>query len=151
MTVLLPFLDIVFGTIGVFVVVFALQYARETDRGAPPGIDCVVLCLKGDRLTTHWPDGEIGPTAAPGRGTELLQALAATGRPFRSVVFAVGPGCVEARTRFMAAFEEYLDISAGSQTADDADRMAPMLELYPLGSGAAGAALLKEWRGETTP
>ncbi len=143
---LLPFLDIIFGTIGIFIVTFALQNIAEVEDGIPPGIDSIVTCVGGDRLTAHWPDGSTGPAVSPERSIELLQALAGDGRPFRSLVLALGGNCHEARMAFLDGFQRYLDISARSVTADDKPPTGLMLELYPLGDGGDAAALLEEWR-----
>ena len=143
----LPFLDIVFGTIGIFVVTFALQNIVEVKEGSPPGIDSIVTCVEGDRLTAHWPDGSTGPTAAPERSLDLLQALAGDGRPFRTLLLALGSNCHKGRTAFLDGFERYLDISTRAVASEGRTPGAPMLELYPLGDGADAAALLNEWRG----
>ena len=141
---LLPFLDIIFGTIGIFIVTFALQNIVEVEDGIPPGIDSIVTCVEGDRLTAHWPDGSGGPVVAPERSLELLQALAGDGRPFRSLLLALGGDCHAARKAFLDGFERYLDLSTGSAAADDRAPGGLMLELYPLGDEAD--ALLKQWR-----
>lgn len=143
----LPFLDIVFGTIGIFVVTFALQNIVEVKEGFPPGIDSIVTCVEGERLTAHWPDGSTGPTAAPERSLDLLQALAGDGRPFRTLILALGGDCHEVRTAFLDGFQRYLDLSTRAVASGAAAPGAPMLELYPLGDGADAAALLEEWRG----
>lgn len=143
---LLPFLDIIFGTIGIFVVTFALQNIVEVEDGIPPGIDSIVTCVDGDRLTAHWPDGGAGPVAAPERSLELLQALARDGRPFRNLVLALGGNCLEARLAFLKGFERYLDVSTRAAAADGRAPTGLMLELYPLGDEADAAALLDEWR-----
>lgn len=147
---LLPFLDIIFGTIGIFVVTFALQHVVEVKDGIPPGIDSIVTCIEGDRLTAHWPDGSAAPAAAPARSFDLLQTLAADGRPFRSLLLALGGDCFKARLAFLDGFERYLDVSA----AGAADGRAPtglMIELYPIGDAADAEALLAEWRGGGRP
>ena len=144
---LLPFLDIIFGTIGIFVVTFALQNLVEVKDGIPPGVDAIVTCIDGDRLAAHWPDGSSGAVAAPERTLHLLQALAADGRPFRSVILALSGHCIKARSAFLTGFERYLNVS--TRSAEGAGR-APtglMLELYPIGDAADAEALLDEWRG----
>ena len=143
---LLPFLDIIFGTIGVFVVTFAFQSIVEAQEGIPPTIDSVVTCAGDGLLTAHWPDGSTGPAAPPERSLDLLQALASDGRPFRSMLLALGGNCLEARMAFLDSFQRYVDISAQSVMADDTPAAGLMLELYPLGDEVDAAALLEEWR-----
>ena len=145
---LLPFLDIVFGTIGIFVVTFALQNIVEVKEGIPPGIDSIVTCVEGDRLTAHWPDGSTGPMVSPERSLDLLQALAGDGRPFRTLLLALGGNCHKVRTAFLDGFERYLEMTTRTVAAQGRSPGALMLELYPLGDGADAAALLKEWRGD---
>ena len=144
---LLPFLDIIFGTIGIFVVAFALQNIVAVKDGIPPGVDSIVTCIEGDRLTAHWPDGSTGPVAVPERTLDLLQTLADDGRPFRSMILALGGDCYRARLAFLDGFERYLETSAALPAKDKA-RAGLMLELYPLGDAADAAALLAAWRGD---
>ena len=143
---LLPFLDIIFGTIGIFIVTFALQNLVDVEEGIPPGIDSIVTCVEGDRLTAHWPDGSTEPAVSPERSLELVQALIGDGRPFRSLVLALSGNCHGARMAFLEGFQRYLDISEQSVTVDDMPPTGLLLELYPLGDEADAAALLKEWR-----
>ena len=143
---LLPFLDIIFGTIGIFIVTFALQNIVDVEDGIPPGIDSIVTCVGGDRLTAHWPDGSTGPAVSPERSLDLLQTLASDERPFRSLILALGGNCHQARMAFLNGFQRYLDISARSITADGKPPTGLMLELYPLGDAADATALLGEWR-----
>ena len=150
-TGLLPFLDIVFGTIGVFVVVFALQHVIGNNEGAPAGVDAIVVCVDGDRLAAHWPDRESGPVEPPRRSLDLLRAMAASERPFRSLILAIGPGCFEARGTFMKGYERFLDASANPAFPGDRPRADLMLELYPVGGAAGAAALLERWRGDREP
>ena len=145
---LLPFLDIIFGTIGIFVVAFALQNIVAVKDGIPPGVDSIVTCIEGDRLTAHWPDGSTGPVAAPERTLDLLQTLADDGRPFRSMILALGGDCYRARLAFLDGFERYLEASATAVPAKDEAPAGLMLELYPLGDAADAAALLATWRGD---
>lgn len=137
---LLPFLDIVFGMIGVFIVVFALQNIVED--GAPPSVDSIVTCVEEGRLTAYWPGGEIAGVSTSDRSFELLRSLAEDGRPFRSLILAVGPEC--ARQAFMEGFERYLQAAV----RDERRPVGLLLELYPVGGAAGAAALLEEWRGE---
>lgn len=105
---LLPFVDIVFGTIGIFTVVFAVQNVLEAKEGIQPGVDIIVTCIEGDRLSAHWPDGSVSPAEPPYRSLELLGALGDTERPFRSMILALSGECEKARRQFLEAFERYL-------------------------------------------
>lgn len=149
---LLPFLDIIFGTIGIFVVTFALQNIVELKDGVPPGVDSIVTCVEGDLLTAYWPDGSIGASVEPERSLDLLQTLANDGRPFRSLILALGGDCSQARLEFLDGFERYIERSAKSDAADSRVVTADlMIELYPIGDSADAAALLAEWRGSDKP
>lgn len=144
---LLPFLDIIFGTIGIFVVVFAIQNVVEVKEGVPPGVDSIVTCLQGGDLTAHWPDGSTGPVAVPERSFELLQRLADQGRPFRSLILALSGNCYKARLSFLDGFERYLEASAKTFAVEGRSPAGLMLELYPIGDEADAVALVEEWRG----
>ncbi len=148
---LLPFLDIVFGIIGIFIVVFALQSIVDVNDGVQPSVDCIVTCLDGERLTAHWPDGAQGPVAVPEGSLELLQALGGDGRPFRSMVLAIGGDCVDAREAFMKGFEKYIKNLRNTGAASGPQNVDVMLELYPLGGEVHAASLLEEWRTGRNP
>lgn len=146
---LLPFVDIVFGTIGIFTVVFAVQNVLEAKEGIEPGVDSIVTCTDGKRLTAHWPDGAAAPAAPPEESLELLTALGDSERPFRSLILALGGECAKVRSVFIRAFERYRDVTRHASIA--AGRDAPpyvLLELYPIGDESDATALLARWRSE---
>ena len=143
---MLPFLDIVFGTIGIFIVVFALQNVVERGGIVQPSVDSIVICLDGGRLTAHWPDGKDGPAAAPERSLDLLRALGEDGRPFRSMILAISADCFGARQAFMEGFERYLEVSRSAVASDGRTAVDLMLELYPISGSTDAVALLEGWR-----
>ena len=145
---LLPFVDIVFGTIGVFTVVFAVQNVLEAKEGIQPGIDSIVTCVGGDRLTAHWPDGTDAPAVRPDRGLELLEELGSAERPLRSMILALSGECKDARRQFLKAFEQYVDVTRKSMASDRGTPPYVMLELYPIGDAADAQALLDRWRSD---
>ncbi|MDE0206075.1 MAG: hypothetical protein OXP66_08605 [Candidatus Tectomicrobia bacterium] len=145
---LLPFLDIIFGTIGIFVVVFAFQSLVEVKEGIPPGVDSIVTCVDGENLTGYWPDGSTGVVARPERSFDMLQALAEDGRHFRSMILALSGDCYKARLDFLAGFGRYLEASAMTTTSEGRQPAGLMLELYPIGDEADAKALLNDWRGD---
>lgn len=146
---LLPFVDIVFGTIGIFAVVFAVQNVLETREGSQPGVDTVVTCIEGDRLTAHWPDGATAPSVRPDRSLELLEALGKADRPLRSIILALGGECEDARRQFLKAFEQYMDVIRRPEASESGTPPYVMLELYPIADAAAERALLERWRSDT--
>ena len=145
---LLPFVDIVFGTIGVFTVVFAVQNVLEAKEGIQPGIDSIVTCVEGDRLTAHWPDGTDAPAVRTDRSLELLEEMGNAGRPLRSMILALSGECEDARRRFLKAFEQYLDVTRKPVATDRGAPPYVMLELYPIGDAADAQALLQRWRSD---
>ena len=144
---LLPFVDIVFGTIGVFTVVFAVQNVLEAKDGIQPGVDNIVTCVEGDRLTAHWPDGAAATAVRPARSLDLLEALGNAEKPLRSMILALGGECEDARRQFLKAFEKYTDVTRHSAPNSGAPPYV-MLELYPLGDAADEQALLERWRSD---
>lgn len=145
---LLPFVDIVFGTIGVFTVVFAVQNVLEAKEGIQPGIDSIVTCVEGDRLTAHWPDGTAAPADRPDRSLELLEELGNAERPLRSMILALSGECEDARRQFLKAFEQFLDVSGKSMASDRGAPPYVMLELYPVGDAADAQTLVERWRSD---
>ena len=144
---LLPFLDIIFGTIGIFVVVFAFQNFVEVKEGIPPSVDSIVTCVEGENLTAHWPDGSTGVVAAPERSFDMLQTLAEDDRPFRSLILALSGNCYKARLDFLEGFGRYLEASARNITTEGRQPASLMLELYPIGDESDAKALLSVWLG----
>ena len=144
---LLPFLDIIFGTIGIFVVVFAVQNFVEVKEGIPPGVDSIVTCVEGENLTAHWPDGSTGVVAVSERSFDMLQTLAEDGRPFRTMILALSGNCYRARLDFLKGLGRYLEASAGTMTSGGRQPAGLMLELYPIGDESDAKSLLNVWRG----
>ena len=146
--VLLPFVDIVFGTIGVFAVVFAVQNVLEAREGIQPGVDSIITCAEGDRLTAHWPDGSVVPPVRPDRSLDLLRGLGDGEKPPRSIILALSGECEQARRQFVDAFERYLDVTESPVGSSSGAPPYVMLELYPIGDAADAQALLQRWRSD---
>lgn len=144
---LLPFLDIVFSAIGIFVVVFALQNIVEARDGTPARIDSIISCIDGKRLTAHWPNGTPGPTSGSAESFELLRELAESERPFRSLMFAMTAACLDARRNFLKGFDRFTEFSEVGDPTAESGPMTVLLEFYPLGDAEDEQRLLEEWRG----
>ena len=145
----LPFLDLIFGAIGVFVVTFALQATLTADGGRPPSADAVIVC-SGTTLTV-WQTNAAEPRTANLRASaELLAGLAAdlagSGRTLQALVVAVAPDCRELRARFIdRGFDAFVASRRGAAAG-----AAPRLELWPVADAAAGAVLAKQLLAEAS-
>lgn len=97
---LLPFLDIIFATIGVFIVVFALQEVAANASGRQLTVDYLVICTDG-RTVAFYSE----PAGQPANFTErqfpaLLDTLAKPAGGIRNLVFAFTAACFETRRKF---------------------------------------------------
>lgn len=86
--------DILLSTIGVFVIVFALQEISEPTARVPAAFDGAILCDADGRYTAFDLNG--GSAALPEASmAAALRAFAAEGGRF---LIAITPGCAEAKT-----------------------------------------------------
>ena len=139
---LLPFLDIVFAMVGIFLVVFVLQSLYEEPRAGLAGVDELIVCEGGRALRLYSaPDAD--PVEIPAaRVREIFQYLPERQR-VSNLSFALGADCFAARRGFERAFEEF---SGRLQREGAATRR---LNFRPLGSHPdAVTALLARWRRE---
>ena len=81
---LMPFLDILFATIGVFVVVFALQSKIESEAARKDSADMMIICTDPtDLMLYRAPDADPQSFRQPAKQLEALAAMALIriGRP----------------------------------------------------------------------
>ncbi len=141
---LLPFLDLICSTIGIFIVVFALQEVTASASGRQLAIDYLVVCSTDQEVTFH-----SAPTAEPTRFTQrqfpaLFAQLAQRQDGIRNLVFAFTSACFDTRRAFEEGFAEFTAL-----LHDRRDRQAVFrLAFRPL-STQTGAVeqLLAAWRG----
>ena len=132
----LPFLDLVFGAIGVFVILFALQALQAPAAGPAAGVDVVVTCNGDDLVARRAPAGP-GLAGRLSASLDLLEELADDGGPLRSIVLAVTPDCTGVRQAFIArGFDPFVAGRSGAAAG-----AAPQLELWPVADGAAAERL----------
>jgi hypothetical protein len=141
--------DILFATIGVFVIVFALQDMDPPVQLQPAPYAHLVICHDGERLGYVGPDDDIEialDRTAISDGS-LAERLQTGGR----VLVALGPECVGATDRrplaeSLRTLEETLGNRIGTTIAP-----LVLFEFAPLGTGQNGAeALVRSFRQELT-
>jgi len=144
---LLPFLDIIFATIGIFIVVFALQEITTNASGQQLAVDDLVICTDG-RSVTFYP----GPAGEPMNFTErqfpaLFHRLTERAGGVRNLVFAFTGACFDIRRTFAEQFAKMTALFHERQTVKTVFR----LTFQPL-SEQPGAVeqLLAAWRGGST-
>ena len=146
---MLPFLDIVFATIGIFVMVFALQEIVEQTAKRQLAVDHLVTCTDGDELHLR-----LAPDADPlrfdrRRLAEMLDLLGREHEGIRNVTFAFGAACFELRRLFVAELGRFL--SALPRDRDAGGRAAFRVSYRPLGAAPdAEAMLVARWQREVT-
>ena len=139
---LLPFLDLVFALMGIFLVVFVLQSVYEEPRAGLAGVDELIVCEDGQRLALYT-DPQSAPLAIPApQLREIFQHLPG-GESVRNLSFAFSADCFATKRGFQRAFGEF------SQQPGRAGRATRRLNFRPLGSEAGAAqGLLARWRRE---
>lgn len=141
---LLPFLDLICSTIGIFIVVFALQEVAANSSGRQLNTDYLVICTAEHAVTFY-----AGPTTEPVNFTEwqfpdLFTALSKQGGGVRNLAFAFTSACFNTRRTFEEKFAEFTALLHDRRDNKAVFRLA----FRPL-SVQTGAAeqLLAAWRG----
>ncbi|WP_089718568.1 hypothetical protein [Candidatus Entotheonella palauensis] len=104
---LLPFLDIIFATIGIFIIVFAFQEIVEHQQGKLPPVDHFVFCTSDEAVQVF-----MSPTASPQGFSrrdirDFFQMLEAASGGVRNIVFAFDANCFNLQLRFVQQFDRY--------------------------------------------
>jgi len=150
-----PFLDLVFASIGVFLLIFSLQTLLP-DRPLPrPPVARAVLCTDNQSLRFY-----AAPTADPitysAYDLDTVFAVVTDPGPTNDVargggtgpmLIAVGPGCAALASRVRRAYRAFLDRSPGGAAPETPRPRAPRLAFWPLSADAsAETAFLELWR-----
>lgn len=139
--------DILFATIGVFVIVFALQDPVPPQDLQPAPYDHLLLCEDSGAVTHHLAESEEVTTLSMDdlRGSARLDVLAAGGR----ILVALAPACLgrhddKSVAETLLALEETL-----SERAAGAAGALTLFEFAPMDDGDNNAAeILRRFRGE---
>lgn len=139
---LLPFLDVVFATIGIFLLIFAIQVLARVPEIRHPAPAAIVVCADANRLV-YFASPDTEPTTFERwQASELVALIADQAAGVANVLLAVGGEC-GARRHFEDAFRD-----AAARLADDPDGARPLLRLtqVPLSSAEdAIATLIVRW------
>ena len=143
---LLPFLDIIFSLIGIFIVVFALQQIIESQSARLAAVDTLITCVDG-RSFDFYSDPEAEPVSFERTGLGVLfeQLTAAPG--VKNLVFAFSAACFNERNRFQREFARFSAL-LGQRPGSEAEKSGFRLVYRPLSSAPEAVAdLLGRWRG----
>lgn len=141
---LLPFLDLVFATMGILVVIFALQHSALQASGRQLAIDALILCQREDQATLY-----ADPAAAPAvyrthQFPALLESLSGGDQGVRNLVFALTADCFATRRAFEEAFARSTALPLQERRPG---RALVRLAYRPLSAQPGAAeALLSAWR-----
>lgn len=127
--------DLLLATIGIFVIVFALQELQRPDDLQPAPVDGVILC-QGESLTAF----SRGRAAQPISGAELVQDIARLWPQGGRLWVAMDEACAfdGARADLLASEDGLAEISGAATW---------VLEIAPLAPGAE-ADLLARWEAD---
>ena len=142
---MLPFLDIVFSTIGVFVIVFVLQELVHRDGNRWPTIDRLLVCTSDWELALYpTPNAKLLAFTVP-QLSLVFEALTTEGEGIHNLVFAFTRDCIGLRQRFEGEFAKF---TALRRSQRDRPEAAWRLTFRPLsGHPEAVEHLLGAWRG----
>lgn len=143
---MLPFLDIIFSMIGIFIVVFALQEVIRSEAARQPSVDHLVICTQDSEFQLY-----LSPTVDPLRFNRVqlsafFKTLAAQGGGVRNLVFAFSQDCFNTQRRFEREFARFTAL-----TRDQPVSAKPVVRLAfrPLSAQEnAAEKLLDTWRGD---
>jgi len=142
---IMPFLDIIFSTIGILIVVFALQEIISNKDRRQPMIDHLIICTEDNRLQLY-----LNPDVKPVlfnnlQVPALLETLAVQQTGVRNLVFALTSACFNTQRLFEQEFTKFATLANDRQASE---KTVFRLIFRPL-SVQAGAVqqLLDEWRG----
>lgn len=141
---LLPFLDIIFATIGIFIIVFAFQEIVERQQGKLPRVDHFVFCTSDEAVQVF-----MSPSASPLSFSrrdirDFFKTLEEVSGGVRNIVFAFDANCFSLQLTFVRQFDHYT-----AKWAEDAqgNPTALHLSLQPLeDKPEAVEAVLQQWR-----
>ena len=128
--------DIMFATIGVFVIVFVLQDLETPSDLKPARYDALVVCGADQRISLYTGSGESPPATARSFAPEeietlLAEALAGQGR----ILVALGRECHEARNGASPPGDELRELERRLGTrAGKGPEALTLFEFAPLGS-----------------
>ena len=144
---LLPFLDIIFSLIGIFIVVFALQQIIESQSARLAAVDTLITCGDGRNFDLYAdPGAEPVRFERTGLGALFGQLAAVPG--VKNLVFAFSSACFNERDRFQREFARFSDL-LGQRPG--AEKPSFRLVYRPLSSSPEAVAdLLGRWRGTDT-
>ena len=140
---LLPFLDIIFSLIGIFIVVFALQQVVESQSARLAAVDSLITCTDG-RGFDLYADPKATPVRFQRTGLDALFDQLATAPGVKNLVFAFSSVCFNERDRFQREFARFSDLLG---QRPDAEKPSFRLIYRPLPSAPEAVAdLLGNWR-----
>lgn len=141
---LLPFLDLICSTIGIFIVVFALQEVTASASGRQLAIDYLVVCSADQEIVFY-----SAPTAEPARFTQrqfpaLFAQLGEQPGGIRNLVFVFTSACFDTRRAFEEKFAAFTALLHDRQDRQAVFRLA----FRPLSSRTGAVEqLLAAWGG----
>ena len=141
---LLPFLDIIFSMIGIFIVVFALQEMVSSEAGRLPQVDFIVVCAE-DRMVSLYSQAEIQPKPFSRLQFPELFTFLSQQQGIKNLVFAFTRDCFNTQAIFDREFNTFTAL-LGNQSIGD--KTVFRLTFRPLSSRpTAITELLAAWRG----
>ncbi|MCB9948362.1 MAG: hypothetical protein H6842_11110 [Rhodospirillaceae bacterium] len=148
---LLPFLDIVFSTIGIIVVFIAVHITRSERPFYPPDTDHIAVCVEPSSIDLYV-SRQTDPVAiSVDQITEVIETVAAEATGVTNMVFAFNESCFGLRRALHASYRNAIRLQEDVEAAD-AQTAMPVFRLrdWPLESDTAAAdRLIARWRGET--
>lgn len=139
--------DILMATMGIFVIVFALQEVVDAPTRRPAPYDVLVICRDDGTVAAHQ-SGQAAPTLTEPAGfAALLPGLAPEGGRF---LVALSAGCAVPPTGGTAASQVLIAaFEAANRVTGEVVDVLHRYELAPLGGdGFDEPALLARWRQE---
>lgn len=137
----MPFLDVVTATIGIFLLIFAVQVIQskvEVRRLVP---DLIILCLNNNLNVVREPAGP-KEQFEPWQAKPLVSDLLLKSSGLVNVVLAIGPDCGKGDAAFTQAMRE---VPKDPSTDLDLNLSSLRLMKWPVPDSEAADRLLADW------
>ena len=142
---MLPFLDIIFSMIGIFIVVFALQEVIRSEAARQPAVDHLLICTDDRELQLYLTPDTTPLNFSRVQLPALFDALAIHSGGIRNLVFAFSRDCFNTQRLFERAFAKF---TALARDQANGPKTVFRLAFRPLATDPEALEdLLNTWRG----
>ncbi len=141
----MPFLDVVTATIGVFLLIFAVQVIQAVVENRQLQPDQVILCVDPDGWSLFTDLNAAEQRFERWEKDRMLESMIAASPGVANVMLAIGPDCGRGAHEVSRLVQD-----TSVRVPADPGQARPTVRLmqWPLGSREQAQELISRWRGE---